>query len=463
MRIVECRSCGSRSLHMVLDLGLHPASNALVGPQDPDEEEPRYPLQLTFCECCALLQLTESVPPEILYQRDFPYFSSSSPALLRHAADLAHRLIRERQLGRDSMVVEVASNDGYLLRNFAERGIPCLGIDPAAGPAEQALKAGIPTLVEFFSRELADRLAGGDRQADVIIANNVLAHVDAINDFVAGFGSLLAPHGVAVCEIAYAVDMIEKCEFDTIYHEHHFYHTLHCLTPLFARHGLHLNDAERLAIHGGSLRIWVSRRPERSAALTDLMAQEQRLGVDRLQWYQGFSQRVTDLRASLIGLLQVEKARGRRIAAYGAAAKGSTLANCLDLGPGFFEFVADANPFKHGKLTPGQHIPIVHPDRLLERRPDLVLLLAWNFAGEVLQQQAAYREAGGRFIVPIPTPRIVEPDEWIGEAQFAIGSASASASPGVEAHAAAARGRPPRYRAPDTPPPGGAAVLPGAG
>jgi len=422
MRILECRSCRSPLLHVVLDLGYHPGSNALLPSPSLASEEPRYPLQLAFCEDCSVLQLTETVPPEILYQRDFPYYSSASPALVRHAAAISQRLIRERHLGAESLVVEVASNDGYLLRNFSAQKIPCLGIDPAAGPAEQARRTGIPTLTDFFTLKLADRLAAEGRFADVIIANNVLAHVDEINDFVAGFGRLLSPNGIAVFEVAYAVDMMQNCEFDTIYHEHHFYHTLHGLIPLFARHGLTVTDAERLPIHGGSLRIWVSHGGKRSPALDNLLDQERKLGVDRVRWYDGFSERVADLRSSLVRLLRAEKDRGKRIACYGAGAKGSTLVNCLDLEPSFFEYVADTNPYKHGKLMPGQHIPIVHPEHLLETQPDFVLLLSWNFAGEVLRQQAAYRAAGGRFIIPIPEPRVIEPNESVDEPQFAIGA-----------------------------------------
>jgi hypothetical protein len=220
--------------------------------------------------------------------------------------------------------------------------------------------------------------------------------------------------------------MIEKCEFDTIYHEHLFYHTLHGLTPLFARHGLHLNDVERLPIHGGSLRLFVGRSAERSARLEELMNYERSLGVDRLRWYEHFSGRVVRLGNSLIELLRAEKKRGKRIACYGAAAKGSTLVNYLDLGPGFFEYVVDTNPHKQGKFMPGQRIPIVHPDRLLETQPDLVLLLVWNFAGEVLRQQSAYRAAGGRFIIPIPEPHVIQPDELVGEAHFAVDLATAA-------------------------------------
>jgi SAM-dependent methyltransferase len=426
MQIHECRSCRSSALRVVLDLGNHPISNALLTAENQAQKEASYPLQLAFCEDCALLQVTETVPPEILYQRDYPYFSSSSPALLQHAASIAQRLIRERGLGPNSLVLEVACNDGYLLRNFVEQGIPCLGVDPAEGPAAQARQIGVPVINDFFSLGLAEDLAAQGQFADVMIANNVVAHVDAINDFVAGFARLLKPKGTAVFEFAYAVDMIEKCEFDTIYHEHLFYHTLHGLTPLFARHGLHLNDVERLPIHGGSLRLFVGRSAERSARLEELMNYERSLGVDRLRWYEHFSGRVVRLGNSLIELLRAEKKRGKRIACYGAAAKGSTLVNYLDLGPGFFEYVVDANPHKQGKFMPGQRIPIVHPDRLLETQPDLVLLLVWNFAGEVLRQQSAYRAAGGRFIIPIPEPHVIEPDELVGEAHFAVDPATAA-------------------------------------
>jgi ubiquinone/menaquinone biosynthesis C-methylase UbiE len=421
VKIENCRSCSSRSLHVILDLGTHPVSNGLLLSRSERASEQRYPLQLAICEECLLMQVTETIPPEILYQRDYPYFSSSSAALVAHARDSAEKLIAERGLGPESFVIEVASNDGYLLRNFLEQGIPCLGIDPAVGPSEQARKLGIPVINDFFCAKLAEKLAGEGKLADVIIANNVIAHVDAINDFVAGFARILKSEGVAVFEFAYAIDMIEDCEFDTIYHEHLFYHTLHGLAPLFGRHGLTIVDAERLPVHGGSLRVYVSSSNEQSARVKSLIEAERRLGADRLEWYRGFSDRVSALRSELVKLLKAEKQSGNRIACYGAAAKGSTLVNYLDLGPDFFEYVVDVNPHKHGKLMPGQHIPIAHPERLLETLPDLVLLLVWNFAGEVLKQQAAYRAAGGRFLIPIPEPSFVEPRSMVSDSAFAVG------------------------------------------
>jgi SAM-dependent methyltransferase len=420
MGIANCRSCGGSDLPVILDLGSQPVANALLSEEDLHRPETKFDLAVAFCPACALLQVTETVPADLLYRRDYPYFSSSSPALLKHSAEHVEALARKYQLGPLSFVVEVASNDGYLLRNFVDRGIKCLGIDPADGPAARANAIGVPTLHDFFGLRCAESLANENKLADLLIANNVVAHVDDINNFVAGVARLLKPNGVAVFEFAYAVDLIEHCEFDTIYHEHLFYHTLHGLTPLFGRHGLCLNDVERLPIHGGSLRLTVSRTAARSRQLDALLADEAALGVNQVLFYKGFGDRVRALRDSLAGLLVSERAKGKRIACYGAAAKGATLVNYLDLGEGFFEFVADANPYKQGKYMPGQRIPIRHPDQLAADQPDYVLLLVWNFAGEVMRQQATFRERGGSFIIPIPEPYIVPPDAPVEDTQFAI-------------------------------------------
>jgi len=420
MGIANCRSCGSDDLRVILDLGSHPVANALLVEEDLGHPEATYPLAVAFCRACALLQVTETVPADILYRRDFPYFSSSSPALLKHSAEHVEELVGKYELGPSSFVVEVASNDGYLLRNFVDRGIDCLGIDPADGPVARANAIGVPTINDFFGSRRAEQMAREKKLAAVVIANNVAAHVDDINDLVAGFARLLKPTGAAVVEFAYAMDMIQRCEFDTILHEHLFYHTLHGVTPLFNRHGLYLNDVERLPVHGGSLRLTVSRTPARSGELDALFAHEAALGVDKESFYEDFADRVRALRASLASLLVSERAKGKRIACYGAAAKGATMVNYLDLGEGFFEFVADANAYKQGKYMPGQRIPIRHPDQLVAHQPDHVLLLAWNFAGEVMRQQATYRERGGSFIIPVPEPCIVPPGMPIDDTPFAI-------------------------------------------
>src|SRR6516165_274131 len=429
MRITNCRSCGCEDLRIILDLGSQPIANALLGEEELSRPEARYPLAVAFCPACALLQVTETVPADVLYRRDYPYFSSSSPALLKHSAEHVEALARKHELGPLSFVVEVASNDGYLLRNFVDRGIDCLGIDPADGPVARANAIGVRTIHDFFGSQRAEQLASEGKLADAVIANNVVAHVDDINDFVAGFARLLKPTGVAVFEFAYAVDMIQHCEFDTILHEHLFYHTLHGLTPLFRRHGLYLNDVERLPVHGGSLRLTVGRTPARSVELDALFAHEAALGIDQELFYKGFADRVRALRDSLAGLLVSERAKGKRIACYGAAAKGATMVNYLNLGERFFEFVADANAYKQGKYMPGQRIPIRHPDQLVAHQPDYVLLLAWNFAGEVMRQQATYRERGGSFIIPVPEPYIVPPEEPIGDTPFAMFSPGDPATP----------------------------------
>lgn len=408
-KILTCRSCNGGNLLSVLSLGNTPLANALLSENDLDEVEERFPLDVVFCPRCTLVQITESVPPEKLF-REYVYFSSFSDALLRHAKAIAERMIESRGLVPTSLVMEVASNDGYLLRNYVERGISVLGIEPARNVARVARERhGISTIEEFFGQDLAGSLADEGRLADVLHVNNVLAHVPDLNGFVAGIRDVLKTDGIAVIEVPYVKDLIDKVEFDTIYHEHLCYFSATALDHLFRRHALRLADVERVTIHGGSLRlfVWREKRASPQPTVRALLDEEAAWGVADFDFYAGFAAKVESLRESLVALLHELKASGRTIAAYGASAKGSTLLNAFGIGRDVIEFVVDRSTVKQGRFTPGTHMPILAPDMLVQRRPDYLLLLAWNFADEILAQKAAYREAGGRFIIPIPEVRIV--------------------------------------------------------
>ncbi|WP_052341785.1 class I SAM-dependent methyltransferase [Salinarimonas rosea] len=406
-RITGCRSCGGSHLAPVLSLGETPLANALVPAERLGDPEPRYPLALVFCRDCTLLQLTVSVRPDLMFS-DYPYFSSVSESFTAAARALARRLVAERGLGAGAQVVEIASNDGYLLQGYRALGVPVLGIDPAANVARAAIAAGVPTRIAFFGRDLADALAAEGIAADVIHANNVLAHVPDLNGVVAGMKRLLKPGGVCVIEVPYARDFVEKCEFDTIYHEHLCYFSGAALDALFARHGLVLAHVETTPFHGGTLRAFAAHAgTAQSAAAADLLADERRLGMTDEPYYASFAARVERLTATLARVLRDLKAGGARIAAYGASAKGATLLNYAGLGADVIDFIADRSPAKQGLHGPGTKLPIVPPERLLEARPDYTLLLTWNFAEEILAQQAAYRAAGGRFVIPVPEVRIV--------------------------------------------------------
>jgi len=404
----QCRSCGSAHGDLVLDLGVQPLANNLLRPEDLAKPEPKFPLRLAVCRECWLLQITDLVPPVDLFS-EYLYFSSFSDLMLRHAREAAQRYTTEFQLGPDSLVVEIASNDGYLLKNFVAANVPCLGIEPAANIAKVAREQGVETLVEFFGQGLAGRLAGAGRQADLILGNNVFAHAPDTNDFVAGLRALLKPRGRVVFEFPYAADFIEKTEFDTIYHEHVFYFSLTALKPLFERHGLTIFHVERLAIHGGSLRLFAGVTGAHAVrpSVAALLAEEQRKGLDGLSFYQSFAARVRELKTSLVTQITGLRRASHAIAAYGASAKGSTLLNYYGLGPAQLDFVVDRSTYKQGRLTPGTHLPILPPEELLARRPAYTLLLTWNFADEILAQQEAYRAAGGKFILPIPRVTMV--------------------------------------------------------
>lgn len=401
-----CRSCAAAHLETVLDLGNFPLVNSLPTAKDLAQPDARYPLVLAFCPDCSLLQITYTVDPEALFG-EYLYFSSYSDTMLAHARALVERIVAERGLGPKHLAVEVASNDGYLLCNYLRLGVPILGIEPARNIAAVAESKGIPTIAEFFGRALGERLATEGRRADVIHAHNVFAHVADLNGVVAGMRALLAPGGVVVIEAPYARDMIERLEFDTIYHEHLCYFSVSAVVPLFARHGLALVDVERVPIHGGSLRLWVSHVGARAKpSVKKLLDEERALGMTGSGYYRDFGARVSALRAGLVEELRRLKAEGRRIAAYGAAAKGAVLLNYAQIGPDIIDFVADRSPHKQGRYLPGVRIPVRTPAALLENRPDYVLLLVWNFEDEIRVQQAEYLRQGGRFIVPVPTVRI---------------------------------------------------------
>jgi SAM-dependent methyltransferase len=401
-----CRSCSGGRFSPVVDLGMTPLANALLRADQLDRPEPHYPLNTVMCEDCSLVQITETVPPDVLFS-DYVYFSSFSDTAVQSAKSLVERLVRDRKLDGTSLVMEAASNDGYLLKHYQALGVPVLGIEPAANIAAEANKRGVPTRCAFFGRDEGEALAGEGR-CDIFHANNVLAHVADLNGFVAGIKAVLKPTGMASIEAPYLRDLIEKLEFDTIYHEHLCYFSVTALDRLFARHGLMIADVERIPIHGGSLRVFAAHAGgAQSSAVKAMLDEEAALGMTGPAYYADFAARVSGLRDDLMALLRQLKSEGRSLAAYGASAKGATLMNYFGIDGALLDFVADRSTVKQGKYTPGSHLPIVAPEELLVRKPDYVLLLTWNFASEILAQQQPFRTAGGRFIVPVPQVRVV--------------------------------------------------------
>ena len=406
---ITCRSCGSAALKTFLALGDQPLANSFIDPSQADavSAEVKAPLNVAVCTECWLMQITELIPPSALFS-DYLYFSSFSDYMLQHAREACSFFTKRLGLNSQSFVAEIASNDGYLLKNFVRDGIPCLGIEPAKNIAEVSRNAGIDTLSEFFGLETARQLVADRGKADLIIGNNVFAHAPDTNDFVAGLAAFLKADGTVALEFPYGKEMVDKNEFDTVYHEHVFYLTLLPLVPLFARHGLEICDVQEMPIHGGSLRLWIGHQGAHliQPAVSAMLAEEKSAGLEDAAYYLALGDRAKNIRQDLLQLLADLKSRGKTVAAYGAAAKGTTLLNYCSPPANTIDFIADRSHFKQGRLSPGLHIPIVPAEELAACQPDYCLLLAWNFADEIIAQQQAYRDAGGKYIIPIPDVRI---------------------------------------------------------
>lgn len=404
-----CRFCGTPLSRTFVDLGVAPPSNSYLRTGDLARSEIHHPLHAYVCDSCHLVQLEEFETPEQIFS-DYAYFSSYSQSWLRHCEKYCRTIGAQLGLGRHSQVIEIASNDGYLLKNFTAAGIRVLGVEPAANVARVAMDKGIPTMVAFFGRETAKRLVGNGVRADLLIANNVMAHVPNLNDFIGGMKIVLAPQGVVTVEFPHLLNLMNEVQFDTIYHEHFSYFSLITASAVFAAHGMRLFDVEKLPTHGGSLRIYgchEDARHETTENVTALLAEEHDAGLDGNEAYSGFEDRVRRVKRSLLRFLTAAKDDGRSVVGYGAAAKGNTLLNYCGIGREFIDYVVDANPHKQGLFLPGSRIPICAPKRIRETRPDYVLILPWNLEDEIVAANADIATWGGRFVVPIPDVRVI--------------------------------------------------------
>ena len=402
---MKCRHCGEQLTHTFVDLGLAPASNAYLTAADLNRPEKYYPLRVLVCAHCWLVQTDDYTCAEELFDANYAYFSSTSVGWMAHAARFAKKIIRDLHLTRTSFAIEVASNDGYLLRNFVAADIPCLGIEPTESTAAVAERLGIPVIREFFDEQLAKRLAAEGKQADLIVGNNVYAHVPNINDFTRGLKAALKPGGTISLEFPHLMRLLEQAQFDTIYHEHFSYLSLYTTQRIFAAAGLRLCDVEELPTHGGSLRVYGCHADDirgTSQAVDALLHEEDRRGLRALDVYRAFQPRADRIKDDLLRFLLDTKAAGKSIAAYGAAAKGNTLLNYARVTPDLLPFVCDAATAKQGKFMPGSHIPILPPAALEGRRPDFLLILPWNIAGEVRAKQAGLAVQGTKFVTAVP-------------------------------------------------------------
>ena len=406
VEISACRSCGSPDLVILRAFGETPLADRLERPDCMDISY-RAPLTLCHCTTCGLCQIRETIKPRILFGADYPYYSSVSPALLAHFHDSARAIMVHYPLRNEDWIIEAASNDGYMLEVFRTAGHRVLGIDPADGPVSEARRKGIDTRHAFFTKALAQELSEEGVKAKLFLANNVMAHVADVNDFISGIESVLSDDGIVVIEVPYLLDLVDGCAFDTIYHQHLLYFSLTSLLPLLARHGFELNDAERLAIHGGSLRLFVSRQSGQSPRLVGLLNEETQRNVNSIAFYDPFLARIDSLVQRTRNEVARLRSAGKRIAGYGAAAKATTLLHVMDLPEGTLDVIYDKSRWKHGRRMPGSEIRICAPERLLLDNPDAVLLLAWNFAEEIINENTAYLAGGGRFLIPVPAFREV--------------------------------------------------------
>jgi SAM-dependent methyltransferase len=410
VRLRACRICGRALERTFVDLGMSPLCETFLTADQLDGVEHFYPLHVRICDGCLLVQLEAYVPGEEIF-REYAYFSAFSDSWVEHARVYTEAMIERFGLDGDSLVVELASNDGYLLQHFVQRAVPALGIDPAANVAEAARERGVETIVDFFGSDLAKALVADGRRADLIAANNVLAQVPPLNDFVAGIETLLAPDGVATIEVPHLARLIEGLQFDTIYHEHYSYFSLTTMDRLFSTHGLEVFDVEELPSHGGSLRVFVHRRGAAHAiepSVSRILGEEQAAGYDSVDGYRDFGARVAETKWRLLELLIRLRHEGAQVVGYGAPGKGNTLLNYCGIRTDLLDYTVDRNPYKHGRFLPGTHIPIHPPERIVETRPDYILILPWNLKKEIAAQLAYVREWGGQLVVPIPEPEVLQ-------------------------------------------------------
>jgi len=407
--VPTCRFCNARLTHTFVDLGMSPLCESYLRADQLNQMEPFYPLHVFVCAECFLVQLQEYVSPAEIFS-EYAYFSSYADAWLRHAKNYTDAMIARFHLNAASQVIEVASNDGYLLQYFVEQNIPALGIEPARNVAQAALAKNVPTLIEFFGVECARRLVAQAVRADLLLGNNVLAQVPDLNDFVAGLKILLNPRGVITIEFPHLMQLVAENQFDTIYHEHFSYFSFSAAEKIFAAHGLTLFDVEELPTHGGSLRIYARHADDPAqpicARVRELKQREAQAGITTLAYYAAFDEQVKETKRKLLELLIATRRAGKTIVGYGAPGKGNTLLNYCGIRADFLDYTVDRNPYKQGKFLPGTHIPILHPDQIRATRPDFVMILPWNFKDEIMEQVGYIREWGGKFIVPIPEAQV---------------------------------------------------------